>query len=119
MRTLLTFILLFYCYCTSVHAETWRFTSVKANADLITKNSERTVAWCNEYYQTDDCIKTVVTEPTAQDMAFEEQKMMLQIRISDLATKITNAIADDDDALVNSLRAQRNALKTQLNALEN
>lgn len=78
MKNLL--IIPFLLFCTLANADTWRFTSAKTGDDLVTKNPERTVEWCNEYYKTDDCVKAVVKEPTKAEFEAQEAEMNAQAK---------------------------------------
>ena len=58
--------------------------------------------------------QAIIDAQTAKD----EQIKALQAQISELATQMMNALADDNDDLVTTLKAQRNAIKSQLQTLK-
>lgn len=96
---------------------TYKITSVKSNASMVTKDHLKDEVWGNSYYNTDDCVRIEIQEETPAQREAMEHRCDLLAKIKTLEDGILYSIIDGDEEWVANKKAQRLLLKQELKGL--
>ena len=95
---------------------TYKIVSTKANTSMTTKDPLKDVAWGNEYYGVDDCVRIEIPDPTQEELDKVERLSQKRCEITQLELKNLRKIYDGED--ITAVNAERIKLRNEIKQLE-